>query len=335
MDEQHTRVETNRMSGDGQAGNGSSGNGAQEIRRSYRSARLDDGRSTPPAATGVGFDPPTSTQPPPEQRTREVPGGDRPDPRGPVGNRERHPGSQEHRVQRGRQRAPGCRHTARDIAESDSVQCIRPTLTTAMVGIGIAGLAWLFLGRRDAGDYSRSYPRARRRPGLSAYDTSYDTYYPDEGASTGAASARMNRPPTYSGGDPYGRRGAAESDVVSRGSAMAADLGREARQTTRRVQSRLQQTWNESPLLIGAAAAVAGAMVGMAVPETERENEWLGQTRDNMIEDVQQTVRETVGKVQNAATAAVGLGADQEGGQQQQSTGSQERRGSMREDFAR
>jgi len=223
MDEQHTRVETDRMSGDGQAGNGSSRERrAGDPVGDYRSASLDDGRSTPPAATGVGFDPPTSTQPPPEQRTREIRAEiaqtredlsetvnaiqDRLSPRNIASNA----------ADSVRQAASD---TARDIAESDSVQYVRSNpVPTAMVGIGIAGLAWLCLGGRDAGDYSRSYPRARRRPGLSAYDT----HYPDEGASTGAASARMNRPPAYSSGDPYGRRGAAESDVVSRGSVRAA-----------------------------------------------------------------------------------------------------------------
>jgi hypothetical protein len=102
---------------------------------------------------------------------------------------------------------------------------------------------------------------------------------------------------------------------------------------------------------MGAAAAVVGALVGMAVPETDRENEWLGETRDSMVEDVQQTVRETVSKVQDAATNAVNLVTDQQGGeqhggqqqvgQQQGSAGqqntpfNQEMRGPGREDFGR
>jgi hypothetical protein len=336
MDEQNTRVETDRMSGDGQ------GNGSSRERRSgdaagnYRSAHLDDGRTTPPAATGVGFDPPAPAPPAPEQRTREIRAEiaqtredlsetvnaiqDRLSPRNIASNA----------ADSVKQAASD---TARDIAESDSVQYVRSNpVPTAMVGIGIAGLAWLFLAGRDASDYSRSYAaRGRRRMAGSAYDP----YYPDERASSGAASARSNRSSAFGGADPYGRRGAGASDFASRGSAMAADLGREARVTTRRVQSRLQQTWNESPLLMGAAAAVVGAMVGMAVPETERENEWLGETRDSMVEEVQQTVRETVSKVQDAATAAVGLGADQESGRQQQMAGDQERRETRREDFGR
>ncbi len=55
----------------------------------------------------------------------------------------------------------------------------------------------------------------------------------------------------------------------------------------------------------------------MAVPQTEIENEYMGEARDNALEGVQQTVRETVGKVQDAASSAVGLvTGDQKSGDQ-------------------
>jgi hypothetical protein len=58
---------------------------------------------------------------------------------------------------------------------------------------------------------------------------------------------------------------------------------------------------------MGAASAVLGLMVGMAVPETEIENEYMGEARDTALENVQQTVRETVNKVQDVASSAVGI----------------------------
>ena len=74
----------------------------------------------------------------------------------------------------------------------------------------------------------------------------------------------------------------------------------------------------------------AGAIVGMAVPETERENELMGETRDNVIEGVQQTVREKVEKVQEAASNvvgqvqnAVGLTGDESSKQENRTIGSQ------------
>ena len=324
MDEQNPRLETDRMSGRGleyDAPRDRRGDG------DYGSARLDDGRSTPPAATGAEYD--AATNAAPEHRTREIRAEiaqtreemsetvnaiqDRLSPRTIASN------AAESVKQAASERA-------RDIAESDSVQYVRSNpVPSAMVGIGIAGLAWLYFGGRDVPAYSRRSfsTRPRRR-------TAYDTYEASEYSSPSAAA--RNRSAAY--GSEYGSRQDAAEDIAARGAAMASELGREARQTTRRVQSRLQQTWNESPLLLGAAAAVVGAMVGMAVPETERENEWLGETRDSMVEDVQQTVRQTVSKVQDAATAAVGLVSGQDAGQQPVAS-NQEGRDSGRENFAR
>jgi hypothetical protein len=72
-----------------------------------------------------------------------------------------------------------------------------------------------------------------------------------------------------------------------------------------RAQDQLRRTWDESPLLIGAAAAVLGALVGSAVPKTEREDQLMGEARDSMVEGVEQAVKEKVEQVQNAATDAV------------------------------
>ena len=101
-----------------------------------------------------------------------------------------------------------------------------------------------------------------------------------------------------------------------------ADLYREGSRNQRRAHSgsragdydffpnQLRRTWNESPLLIGAAAAVLGAIAGLAVPETERENELMGETRDSMLDTVQETVRDKVTEVQQAATNAASLVQD-------------------------
>jgi hypothetical protein len=350
MDEQNPRLDSNRTAGSGQE------YGASRERRSgdsvsdYGSARLDDGRSTPPAATGVEYDAAAATSAAPEQRTREIRAEiaqtreemsetvnaiqDRLSPRNIASNA----------ADSVKQAASD---TARDIAESDSVQYVRSNpVPTAMVGIGLAGLAWMYFGGRETSDYSYSSKRMYERGGRRR--SAYDTYNMDEYAAAG----RTNRSTGYSSPSAYGSRTAAgERDYGARAAGTASELAREARHRTRRAQSSLQDTWNESPLLMGAAAAVVGALVGMAVPETDRENEWLGETRDSMVEDVQQTVRETVSKVQDAATNAVNLVTDQQGGeqhggqqqvgQQQGSAGqqntpfNQEMRGPGREDFGR
>ena len=40
--------------------------------------------------------------------------------------------------------------------------------------------------------------------------------------------------------------------------------------------------------MVAAAAVAVGATVGLALPETDTENEWLGETRDTMVEQAQE-----------------------------------------------
>ncbi len=187
--------------------------------------------------------------------------------------------------------------TARQVADSDSVQYVRSNpIPSAMVAVGVGGLAWMLFGRTESPRRHRRQPRTARsswrRPDYDWSDYEDRIYSADRSEAAGRY-----------------RGGAADTgrDLASKASDMADDAQRRARQMTRRARNGMQRTWDRSPLLVGAAALVAGALIGAAVPETERENEWLGETRDEMLEGVQESVRETVGKVQDAASAAVGL----------------------------
>ena len=205
----------------------------------------------------------------------------------------------------------------RDLAESDSAHYVRANpIPTAMVGIGIVGLAWLAFGGRDASEYRdsryRGYQGASR--GWRRAPRGYDVEARYRGTSAtgeyGSSAYDFESPAghaAYTGTESYdvNREAGTMSHLADRTSEMADYTSRRVRQSAYRAQSRLQRTWNESPLLIGAAAAVLGALIGSAVPETERENELMGETRDNMIEGVEQTIKQKVEKVQNAATDAV------------------------------
>lgn len=198
----------------------------------------------------------------------------------------------------------------RDIAESDSAYYVRANpVPTAMVGIGLAGLAWLAFGGNDADRYRRSQYRNSARDWRRPAGRYQDDRYPGGPAygNTGALGYDDDSTPGYSarsGSSGYGSE-TEVSRVAERAGEWAEDTSRRVRQTTHRAQSQLQRTWNESPLLLGAAAAVLGALIGSAVPETERENELMGETRDNMVEGVEQAVKDKVDQVQNAATEAV------------------------------
>jgi hypothetical protein len=107
---------------------------------------------------------------------------------------------------------------------------------------------------------------------------------------------------TYGGRDISQDRAAGSRSAV--GTRPAGDY-RPYSAARRPTQTYLQRAWRENPLLIGVAAAAAGAVVGLGVPETDRENELMGQTRDRMIDSVHGTVRDKVEKVQEAANTAM------------------------------
>ncbi|MEP6593580.1 MAG: DUF3618 domain-containing protein [Acidobacteriota bacterium] len=245
---------------------------------------------------------------------------------------------------------------AREFADSEPVQYVRANpIPAAMVGVGLAGLAWLAFGGRDADDRGyRSGGRTARdwrrmspyddadrfyRGGAGRGDGNYGGYasrgmggrnasfgeagfgeseYPGQSGYEAGFASDASAGRAWSGAGAEGRSRAAAgtegrswteagaSELSDMGDA-AADFGRRAERKGRQATRTVQRAWQQNPLLMGAASAVLGLMVGMAIPETEIENEYMGETRDQALEEVQQTVRDTVGKVQSAATSAVDL----------------------------
>ena len=62
---------------------------------------------------------------------------------------------------------------------------------------------------------------------------------------------------------------------------------------------------DENPMTVGALAVGAGAAIGLAIPETSKEHEVMGEARDTVVEkaqekaqDVQQVAEEAQGAAQ-------------------------------------
>jgi len=56
-----------------------------------------------------------------------------------------------------------------------------------------------------------------------------------------------------------------------------------------------------NPLMVAAAAMTVGAAVGLAMPETEHENEWMDEAREELFEHAQDVVHRTASQVRQAA----------------------------------
>jgi hypothetical protein len=180
----------------------------------------------------------------------------------------------------------------------------------AMIGIGAA---WLLMkGRSDArndyyyddgGGYRTAYDRMgtrgrydwRTRTGgasVPRYSSMESEDYTADEAGSGVADMASNA---------ASRAGDMASNMASRASEYVDDAGYAVRRTTRRAQSSFDRVLRENPLALGAAATLIGAAIGMTIPATEAENEWMGEARDNVVERARGMASEAAERVQNAA----------------------------------
>lgn len=152
----------------------------------------------------------------------------------------------------------------------------------AMVGIGAA---WLLMERWRKSTREQAW---RRRQGIEDYDVQ----------SSGTWSRESVVGASY-----------------ERASATARQMGDQAADTAYRVRNGFERLLESNPLMVAAAAVAVGATVGLALPETETENAWLGETRDTMVEQAQEVatqVRQTAGDIAGQVASEVVSGRQDE-----------------------
>lgn len=181
-------------------------------------------------------------------------------------------------------------------------------IPSALMGIG---LGWFLMNRSSSGQ--GSYGAYRRS--TTDYGT-YEDYYPYEGRSRmedakGAVGDTASRA-QETVGDVASRAqetvGQVADTMQEKAEVLAEEVQARAGRFTRttqyhagRVEDRFQEMVRTTPMGVVAAAAAVGAAVGMALPGTQRENEVMGEARDNLMQQARSTTEETVQKVQRVA----------------------------------
>ena len=192
-------------------------------------------------------------------------------------------------TQRAREMADTATEAAYDVVESAR----RNPWPALMIGTGVAWL--LYDTTRNGGSYgSGSYRTGRYQSGRYQSDRYRSSgYRQPEYNTTARASGDYDderedwgREHEYSGSS-YGQRWNARS----------------VRDTTRRAQTGLQRMLHENPLLVAAAAVLTGAAVGGSLPQTDKENELMGEARDQVVERAQGAAREAADSVRDVANA--------------------------------
>ena len=186
------------------------------------------------------------------------------------------------------------RHYAGDVVEGARNNAI----PVAMIGVG---LAWLLVDRfRGNGrDYEEGYYRSGYRT-PRAYESDDYYRYGATGyvASGGYEESESGRYPDRSSGTNLSE---GFNRASSRASEAASQTGRKMARAGRRTRNQFQRLLHDNPLLVGAAAMMVGAAVGIALPETERENELMGEAKDNVVERAQDMAKNAASRAQEAA----------------------------------
>ena len=97
--------------------------------------------------------------------------------------------------------------------------------------------------------------------------------------------------------------GAAEEvgNVASGAGDVAGNVVGGVQQGAQKATTQLERMLHENPLLVGGAALVLGAVIGMMLPATEKENQILGKAHDTVMEKAGDVVQQTMDKVSNVA----------------------------------
>jgi hypothetical protein len=170
----------------------------------------------------------------------------------------------------------------------------------ALIGVGIA---WLMMSGPRSGASARDARRTRSDRGWYEGDAGLDQELDGAGAygvdvaygdddSEGAMQRARETVEDY-----RHRMASAAGGARSR----MAGMGQRSQQQYYRTRDSVSHMLDEQPLVLGAIGVAIGATLGAALPSTRQENQWMGRTRDDLVEGARSTVREQAESVKGAA----------------------------------
>jgi ElaB/YqjD/DUF883 family membrane-anchored ribosome-binding protein len=95
------------------------------------------------------------------------------------------------------------------------------------------------------------------------------------------------------------------SDLGYRTREKASELKYRTQHQARRAQTGFWQMMEENPLAVGVATLALGVLAGLSLPSTRREDELLGETRDRMVDKIEEVGREALDKGKQIAETTV------------------------------
>jgi ElaB/YqjD/DUF883 family membrane-anchored ribosome-binding protein len=93
--------------------------------------------------------------------------------------------------------------------------------------------------------------------------------------------------------------------ATERVTSAASSLASGVADQTRAGEQRLETSFKQNPLVLGALAAVVGVAVGMTLPASDIESRLTGAKRDELVDKAREALSETKEKVRSVADRAV------------------------------
>lgn len=201
--------------------------------------------------------------------------------------------------------------TTRD-ASSTIVETIKANpIPAALVGIG---LAWLFMNKSSSAPTERRYsavgygynPQGNSPQGYGHWNNRYQ----EQGTSPVDAVQQKAGQVMDSVSEAAEHVKERAGEFVDQAQTKVEHLSDRVQDQAQNVMYRSQGMFEDNPLMTGALALALGAAVGLLLPETQRENELMGDARDKFMGQVSEAAHETLDKAQKVATETLHTAAD-------------------------
>jgi ElaB/YqjD/DUF883 family membrane-anchored ribosome-binding protein len=168
----------------------------------------------------------------------------------------------------------------------------RNPIPVALIGLGLGMLA--MRSYRGGSDYGTRYTTPRRRQYFRGDEMPY-------GEGMGTSTGTRTNTGTNTGASTFNQMKETASDLADRSTTALSNLGTRAKDSASTAGRRFGELLRENPLAVGAVAVAAGTAVGLALPSTRFENEYVGEASERLVDKAQEVAREAIDKVQSAA----------------------------------
>ena len=166
-----------------------------------------------------------------------------------------------------------------------------------------SGIAWLIADAMDHGDDDHYQARLYQERFATGARPTNDLAGPSssklDDAKEAASGAMGHARERFSEiGDRFhdsrAHAGERAHDAIDRGKSMARRLKHELSDGYHMGADRVGRACDEYPLAIGAAFAALGALAGLAIPKTRREDEWMGERSDQLARQTKEKAGDLV-----------------------------------------